>query len=284
MTSRLLRPLAAFAAVGACAAIAACTLTTSLSGLIGPPENLPTDAGVDSPTLVGASDAGDGGDGLAVLPYCATLVPAPAFCDDFERTEPKGAWSKLSVSGGGAVTTEPSTRGAGRELRTVIPVFGGGGFSAAKLEVASLDVADEVTVSYALRIEAAPEQNQQQIMAVTVRALQPSTDVFALYLFVRQGGISLVEHMFPTSPPNKFIEHALLEPISFGAWHRIEMTATLSAPPHLRLRVDGKLAFDGAADPFFRRGQPTLNAGVHYTDSPSGPLALRIDDVAVTLK
>lgn len=267
------------------AALAACTLTTSLSGLAGPPEDAdasPPDAATDADA--GSPDADAGGDGAPLLPYCQTLIPAPAFCDDFERASPQGAWSLIRLGGGGALATEPSTRRAGRELNSVIPLFGDGGVSEARL-LRSFDDANEVTLSYALRVDGPPAQSVQQIMAIVVN-LAVGRDFFHAYLFVRREGITLVEQTFPGggSAGSVFREHPLDVPIRFGSWQRVTLTETLSAPPHLRLTVDGKVAFDGAADPFFRRGTPSVSAGIHYSDAPSGPLSVRVDDLFVTVK
>jgi hypothetical protein len=50
------------------------------------------------------------------------------------------------------------------------------------------------------------------------------------------------------------------------------------------LTVDGKTAFDDVADPFYRPGQTGVTAGIHYTNTPSGPLSLRVDDLTVDLQ
>lgn len=269
--------------------MAACSLTTSLSGLAGPPEDdaaasadVNADAAADSRAHVDASDAADA---APVVPYCQTVIPTPVFCDDFERTTPQGTWSSLIVGGGGVITTAPSTRGAGRELRSVIPVFSGGGVSEAKLRRTFAD-SDVVTLSYSLRIDAAPTQGEQQAMVLMV-TYPGSVDFFEAYLFVRPDGVKLVEQTFPgggVGTGSIFKEHALTPAISFGSWQRIELTATLFKPPRLRLTIDGKVAFEGPADPFFRPGKPSVSAGIHYANGPSGPLSVRVDDLFLTLK
>lgn len=157
------------------------------------------------------------------------------------------------------------------------------------MSVASLDRglgdAQQVTISYALRIDAAPTQGAQQVMVVAVTP--PSTgDFFHTYLFVSKNGVQLVEETFPADAgaTTAFIQNKLSAPIVFGRWQRIVMTLSLASPPHLFVSVDGKVAFDDAADSSYRPGKVSLSAGIHYTQTPSGPLAVRVDDLAVDLQ
>ena len=213
-------------------------------------------------------------------------MPKPTFCDDFERTSVIGAWENRSLSGGGSVTLAPSTRTpTGHELFTTIPVFPAGSTSVASLDRHFVS-AQRVMFSYALRIEAAPGQGSQQVMLVAVTPPGASGDFFHTYLFVTSAGVRLVEETFPggSGAGGSFVANALSVPIVFGTWQRIEMTLTLVAPARLVLTVDGKTAFDGAADPFYRPGGIAVGAGIHYTDTPSGPLALHVDDLYLDLK
>ena len=98
-------------------------------------------------------------------------------------------------------------------------------------------------------------------------------------------GFTLVEETFPGGMGGgAFVQNPLSTPVLFGTWQRIDMTLTLASPPRLVLAVDGKVAFDALADAFYRPGTVSVNAGVHYTSTPSGPLSLRVDDLYVDLK
>jgi hypothetical protein len=278
--------------------LAACSLTTSLDGISsGAPTPLatPEGGGVDAGGSPEASAALDGSTGLDAAggidagppgPFCASIVPKPTFCDDFERTSLIGAWENRSLSGGGSVTLAPSTRTpTGQELITKIPVFPAGSVSVASLD-RNFVSAQRVTLSYALRIEAAPGQGSQQVMLVAVTPPGASGDFFHTYLFVTSAGVMLVEETFPggSNAGGSFVPNTLSVPIVFGTWQRIDMTLTLVAPARLVLAVDGKTAFDGAAVPFYRPGVVAVGAGIHYTDTPSGPLALHVDDLYLDLK
>jgi hypothetical protein len=288
------------ATIASLALLAACSLTTSLDGLRGDAVDTvtPSDGGGETGASDGAgplpdggvgSDAGIDADAGPTGPYCDSLVPKPTFCDDFERTNANvvGSWDTRALNGGGVVTIDPSTRTAtGRELNASIPVFAAGSVSEAALDRTFVSSAQRIKLSYALRIEAAPGQGRQQVMLVSVSPPASNNDFFEAYLFVMDTGVILVEQTFPAGvgAGGNFVQNTLTTPIAFGKWQRIEMTLTLTAPASILLTVDGAVAFNGAADPAFKPGQVSLAGGIHYTDTPSGPLALHIDDLFLDLE
>jgi hypothetical protein len=288
------------ATIASLALLAACSLTTSLDGFTGgaPDAVTPSDGGGDTgasgeagplPEGSTGTDSGVDADAGPAVPYCDSLVPKPTFCDDFERTNANvvGSWGTRSLGGGGVVTIDPSTRTAtGSELNASIPVFPAGSVSQAALDRSFAGLAQKVTLSYALRIEAAPAQGSQQIMVVAVSPPASNGDFFQTYLFVMPTGVNLVEQTFPGggAATGNFVQNTLTMPIIFGKWQRIEMTLTLTTPTSILLTIDGAVAFNGVADPAFKPGSVTVNNGIHYTNTPSGPLSLHIDDLFVDLK
>lgn len=286
-------------AIASLVLIAACSLTTSLDGFSGgaadaltPPDGGgETGASGEAGPLPEGSTGTDGGidaDAGPSVPYCDSLVPTPTFCDDFERTNANviGSWSTRSLRGGGVVTIDPSTRTAtGSELHTSIPVFAAGSVSEAALNRTFLGSAQQIKLSYALRIESAPGEGGQQVMAVSVAPPASNNEFFQAYLYVRPTGVILVEQTFPgDGGSGNFVQHPLATPIHFGVWQRIEMTVTLTAPASILLTVDGAVAFNGVADPAYKPGQVSVGSGIHYTITPSGPLSLHLDDLFVDLK
>jgi hypothetical protein len=283
------------------ALLAACSLTTSLDGFSGGEVDTvtPSDGGGETGAsreagpLPEASPGTDGGidaaDAAPTVPYCDSLVPKATFCDDFERSNATvvGSWGSRDLSGGGVVSIDPSTRTAtGHELTTSIPVFAAGSISQAALHRTFDGSAQRIKLSYALRIEAAPGQGSQQVMLVSVSPPASNNDFFQTYLFVTPSGVVLVEQTFPAGAGagGNFVQNTLSKPIVFGQWQRIEMTVTLAAPASVLLTVDGTVAFSGAADPAYRPGQVSVAGGIHYTVTPSGPLALHIDDLSIDLE
>jgi hypothetical protein len=279
--------------LAAASVLAACTLTTSLEGLSsggavvdgggpGPgeaatgAESGSGDTGVDAPMPIDSGTT----DGGPSVPFCQTVVPAPAFCDDFERSDLKGTWDTEVLGAGGVLAIEPSTRTAqGHELHATIPFFTGGGISQAHLS-RNLSVASAVTLSYALRIDSAPPQGAQQAMNVRIVV---EGDFASTYLLIHPDAVSFVEQTFPqdASTMSVFIEHPLAHPVLFGTWQRITVTTTLGASPRHTVSIDGVVAYDAPADPFFRTGLPEIVAGIDYSVAPTGPLSVRVDDLYV---
>ncbi len=278
------------------ALLGACSLTTSLDDLSNGGA-VTDDGGPSTDAITSGNDSGapgadapmppptDGGgtESGPAVPYCQTVVPAPTFCDDFERSDVNGLWNNEVLGAGGQLAIDPSTRTAqGRELHATIPFFTGGGVSNAHLS-RDLVSASAVTVSYALRIDSAPPQGVQQ--AMNVRILYDAGEFAATYLFIHPDNVTFVEQTFPqgAAAMGVFMEHPLAHPVVFGTWQRITVTMTLGASPRHTVTIDGMVAYDAAADPFFRAGKPQIAGGIDYSDAPTGPLSLRVDDLYVSL-
>ena len=196
----------------------------------------------------------------------------------------QGSWDQEVLGSGGMLAIEPSTRTAqGRELHATIPFFTGGGVSQAHL-ARLLPATTAITISYALRIDSAPPQGTQQ--AMNVRIEYGGGEFAATYLYVHPDAVAFVEQTFPldASTMGDFAEHPLAVPIVFGTWQRITVTMTLGASPRHTVTIDGAIAYDAPADPFFRAGMPEVAAGIDYSAAPTGPLSLRVDDLYVDLK
>jgi hypothetical protein len=278
---------------GAAASIAACSLLTSLDGLSnGGPDAAVRGADASTPDGTGPVVAPDSGGADALVeaaqptPFCATITPKPKLCDDFERSETKGPWGEVVANGGGTIAVEPSTRGAGRELHATVPQLQGSDVAVGRV-TSNFAEADQVILSYALRVDAPPVgSNGVQVMSISVSPPSSVGDYFATYVFVRSDGITFVEQTFPAGAGagGSFALHPLAEPLSFGTWQRVDVVLTLAPAPHVKVTVDGKLGYEGTPDPFFRRGSPSVSGGVNYSFAPGGPLSVHVDDVYVDTK
>jgi hypothetical protein len=282
--------LAVVLAVAASNAVGACSLTTSLDGFTGgtladagpfPDADAATDAPIPD---AGVADAPI--DAPAAAPFCESLSPKPMFCDDFERPTVMGAWKDTFTSGGGMVDLAPSSRTTtGRELRAMIPLFSGSGVAFARLEKV-FPLAEAVSYSFSLFIDAAPAESGSQTMNLVISPPASNGDFYSFYLFNRVSGFTLIEQTFPNGSGvnGAFVEHVLSTPITYAKWQRIEVKAKLTSPTRLTVTVEGQTAYDAPAHPFVRPGSITLSAGIHYGESPVGPLALRIDDLVLDAK
>ena len=273
------RRLAAFGGLviaGVSGLVIACTTFSAEDVPLGGSDAAPVEAAVEAVEAVEAAVA---------APFCDTLVPTPTFCDDFERTTVWGAWTNQALAAGGTVALVPSTRDGGRELRASIPLLEAGVASSARLVTSFLQT-DEITLSYALRLDGVPAQVAQQLMNVNVMIPASGGDFYAAYLFANSSGVTLVEQTYPSGrgTGGVFAPHLLAKPIAYGTWLRIDMLVKTTKPTRLRLLVDGAAAYDGVADPFLRPGLFVVSGGIQNTNQPSGPLSVRVDDLYVDAK
>lgn len=62
---------------------------------------------------------GDAGPDASTAPYCASLHPAPKFCDDFDGVALAGKWNDIKVLQGGGVAVDTAlARSSPRSLRS----------------------------------------------------------------------------------------------------------------------------------------------------------------------
>lgn len=258
--------------------VLACSLT-SLDGFSGGDPNAVFDAaGADS----APADADAGGDGAATKPFCDSLSPKATFCDDFERSDPKGAWEELRLLNGPTIVIQPSKRTQGGELFASVAFAASGAPYSGEL-TKTFPATSEVRMAFAYETDFLPTMRAVQSVSMVVAT--GGNDRFAVYLMTRPSGVTLVEQSFPGVGGNGiFKEHFPSVEITVATRHRIEIEAKLTAPPRLTLTVDGKLAYSAAADAALRPGSVTAAVGIHYGERPGGPLDIHVDDVAIYVK
>jgi hypothetical protein len=284
---RALRHCFASAVVCGGVAVSACSLVTSLEGYAGPEavdgsSDAPPrdDGGRDAP----ASDAADASVDAPPVPFCLTLSSQPTFCDDFERSELLGAWTREIKGNGGAIVVEPSTSAAGRELHATLPHLKDAGIGKARLDKV-FGQTNEATLAFRLRVDAAPTDGALQVMTLTINP-PASSDFLVVFLMIRPSGVGLAHQTFPNGATagGTYREEPLEAAFPFGAQQSVELHVELAAPPRMTLKLGGKVAFDGSLATLFRPGVVTVAAGLNYTEAPAGPLSIRIDDVVVDVK
>lgn len=278
MVARRLAAFGGLVIAGVSGLVIACTTFSAEDVPLGGSDAAPVEAPDAAPVEAAVEAA-------VAAPFCDTLKATPTFCDDFERATVRGDWTNQELAAGGTVALVPSTRDGGRELQASIPLLEAGVFSSARLVTSFLQT-DEITLSYALRLDAPPGQFAQQLMNVNVMIPPSGGDFYAAYLFANSSGVTLVEQTFPSGSGTGgvFAPHPLARSIKYGTWLRIDMLVKTTTPTRLRLFVDGAAAYDGAADPFLRPGTFVVSGGIQNTNQPSGALSVRVDDLYVVAK
>lgn len=259
--ARTVVALAAALATGACSAL------VDLDGLGG---GEPLEAG--APRL----DAGarDGGGFQPLVPDDADASPGPAceagvhFCDDFERGEPRGAWTRLAATGDSGVAIGSEASGNRFLEATVAASEAGRG-----VELVQLDDAGATAATLRARVRfASLEPTTRAEIVGLARETNPAQ---VALLAVRDGSLGLLvtEGAVSSFVP---VRDAAGAP---GEWHAVELRLT---PPSASLRVDGAevTATFAETDQAAPAGTRAF-VGLHFVES-AAPLGVDVDDVALS--
>jgi hypothetical protein len=328
---RLRRPLVATVALVA-AGGAACSLVTSLDGLTTPggddagsgdvasvpvvdaaggkppgkdaapagsdgeaDAGAPSDASASTPD--GASDASNASDAGPDGPYCASLVPAPLFCDDFDENTGDAAalaarWDLVSNTGGTAtlsggtfesppdvmlITTQPHT-----------PFSDCAGY---KSFTAQADKAGVYTLSFAIYLETPDTSNGANAVLSALQLFDPSgtwdLQLEVYYATPTAQTLRFSENASPSDGgKNTYTEHAIPgTSLPVGAWTRVQMVLDLKQPLGPLGGNTATLVFDG--NPIVAEvvnvttviGTPEIIVGVPYAAATTAGWTVRYDDV-----
>ncbi len=257
-------PLAALA-VGA-----GCSLLTDFDALdaakvtaeAGPAVDAMTADRSDEPQPNEASTGSD----AAACPMTAT-----AFCDDFERSDVLGNWTRTSSNDGGTLEIE-GVLGA-RHLKSSIVGSDGGGAPSAVLLKQLAGIVTRVSLECDLSYDQRPLfQNDGNILLVVI--IDNGADKFQLiYLDVKRD-----ESAFVLQDPTATVPIIDYRAVAFEpGLHHIGMDMTVGG--RTRLRVDGLTLLDIPTPAFMQSGTPALQVGISGGADPSSPLTLTADNV-----
>jgi hypothetical protein len=111
-----------------------------------------------------------------------------------------------------------------------------------------------------------------------------SDGFFGVYLFAKATGITLVEQTAPAAAAGDFIESSL-GTIPLGIAKRYDIRVHFGGDEKVvTVAIDGMKVYEEATFPYFQRGLLSVSAGVHYTEAPTGPTTVTIDDVFAEVK
>ena len=258
------------------------------------------DAGSDAGTLADASanesGADDGGDATTNLGYCASLSPAPLFCDDFDTLDLAQKWDGVHTLGGlpsrttGNFTSPPyglrvhvDPVDANTQLWAVVaksftaldsrPVHGSASFA---LRVTEADTnANALTIVWALHYDSGPSFWELQVVATY------NGSVVSL-LFIETGNDAVTG--------NFYREQSFGHTMGLAEWHRLRVVITLGRVGQLPVGANSAQVFlDGTLEvamPLVYKvvaATPQLFLGTGYVHRPSTPWNLVYDDAMIDL-
>ena len=256
------------------AAAAGCSLLIDVDGLSGGPAGPGAEAGADVAVAsvdagADAADAADAADGS--MPPCAP----PAFCDDFERGDPIGAWDGLQTTGGTLAIDATMSRSGTRSLRAALVASA----TTRSVYLERLVPAGTlgVKVSFSFRIESSPATTN------VLAGLQLGTPLSTVFVSVNGSSLGLLAQNYVTAEAHGYPVGAT----KLGEWDRITMDlrrTTPSGTPRLRVTrgTSATLVVDEAVTvPLGALG--AYRIGIIYAAADPASAQAWFDDVRVDL-
>jgi len=228
---------------------------------------------------LGGADAGDAAEDGVTAPdggrFCASLTPAPAFCEDFD--EPDGApdlskWLGYSVNGGASLSVDDTfALSSPRSLLAVAPAL-----SSSSAEAAVFPAAGPTPTARAelvFDVDLVPGNSDATLCSLV------SPSATTVYLIVGPGGIHVGEGPYDGAYPYH-PTHA----VDWSAgWVHVDLTLNRTATgATTSLAVNAAaLETNYACDSRFEFGPEQVGLGYIYDGSPADARQAHIDDVVL---
>ena len=252
-----------------------------------------------------ASTAGDAGAASAdgstsseagKTAYCASLSPAPTFCDDFD-TKPIGEqWDGVEDSNGivgidtiafdsapSSLAAKSSASPSGQSIRSVT--------KKSFTEFTGKPIT--LRMSFALRVDQIDPKTSAQIVAFGV-LFGEDGNFNQVVLNLSSTGSGVVAQVSenaqgPTTSDNGYEVHGPFDKRpSASDWTDVRIEIDVHNPTgsgnSLRVYFDQVVQYDGALILPLKGGTPRIELGIGWANTPSAPWSIRYDNVVVDLK
>ncbi len=255
---------------------AGCSLLVSTDGLSSSTPaadaGLPVEGGTDGSPRDAASDAEAG----LPPPFCASLVPKPTLCADFDTGNLE---TLFRAAGEPALDTAVATS-APRSLLGIVEQGASRRYSSVNRDFnmtpASFDV------SFQAYLDEYDATNDVELVTVFFR--KPSSTC-NIGVAVRRGKWTIDEYCEAGGNPGVNAIHRTDENGVRGKWTKVTFSASLVAPRVYSMSVDGRKTFDARPlDPGLEVAPVTVAAGVNYVQVGGGRAKLHMDDLTVDLR
>jgi hypothetical protein len=267
--------------LGATSAVVGCSFLVSTDGLsgtvviLGGGDGGGTDATATSEAGISdasADTASDGADAAPPPPFCASLMPQPVLCADFDNGlltdygDIQGAPPTLDTT----LWTSPA-----RSMLSVVEAPAANRSS--KVTHAYLTTATSLQVSFSIYVDEYDEAHDVELVAVQLR---PSgTEECIVTASVRTSAWTLDESCYASSSSVLSMIHRSSVLVKKGRWTRVSFSADFGART-LAMTVDDQKAFVGLAmQPLLSNGPSVFAMGIGYLQTASTRAKVRFDDV-----
>jgi len=260
-----------------------CALMPSLDGLSGG-ENAPDSSPGDATPVDAGSDGGGDGGGSDGGRWCASLSPAPMFCDDFDDQGPLSRWTGEDTRAGAtvgrdgtALVSAPNSLLA-RSPAAVTP-------SSAYVFLDTTATKSKVRVAYDMRIDA----RDQNIAYAEINYIAIDSPVLHFRVYMRIGGkptdnTTITSEVYLADGGIPSHDVVLSGAPRFDTWTRVGVTVDVASTPHtLSVTLDGKLAATQTLEPnLYAPGPVSVRPGIGYTGYPTtSDWRVRYDNVTI---
>lgn len=268
----------------------ACSLILDANGLSGKDAGDATDASdvqtpmdvsttdVNDAAILDASDVMDAG----VQPFCASLMPKPKLCEDFDSNNPFDfQFSSKNVSptamlgsDTNAFVSSPNSLSA--RLAMVVDA---GSSSVAYMSRNFVGTASKITYAFDLRVDQIVAGGKSGVLGgFLIDPGSPSEHDLTMYVTDTYASL---EEVFKVNNVYQYVDHKLAIAPKLGAWTRIVISADLVART-VDVTVGGMPALAmKSLDNTWNAGAPTFNVGFTYASGQAMPWAAHYDNVVI---
>lgn len=229
----------------------------------------PAEAAADATVVPPKPDGGS--------PPCASIVPKPVFCDDFDDGDLKDDWEVLNVSAGSSATLDTTgyaSPPASFAAQTKAVVAQDAAFAHVRTTVTGTP--SRVRLAFSAYF---PRTTLDKGMLAIATVDVSQSHFFTLFL--RDGDPDAPGPTLEESVPGTTTRHVLGSPPPANAWTRIVVDLDLAAGK-ASVTWDATKALDGAAIATTPTAvDPTIRIGALYVYGPQDAFEARFDDVLV---
>jgi hypothetical protein len=267
---------------------------TSTSPETGQPDTSPVDTGQeDAPadtTMPRDSSPGSDVTEAAMPPFCASLVPAPVFCDDFDVHALPGVWDSLTQMGGTlALDTSSWVSPPHSLLATDSALAAGQPLNAALIKRFTLP-APPTTFTWSFELEpvAVDTTSMAAIVLASLDFDDAGGDRYSVQFTLEQDGgpvrLRLEEQSALVGGGNTYVPHTLPDPLPLGQWTNVKLVMTRTAATTASVQVTYGGTSELASTPLGMNVNATtlqLAIGSFYETEPSLGWTMRYDNVVL---
>ena len=215
---------------------------------------------------------------------CATLVPAPVFCDDFERDSVLGEWSDMSLLGGGMITIDSTTSTSPtRSLLCTTPASATTDTFGATLHHVTFPLtASGVDFSFDENIASAVDMNQFDLFRVILHMPDDPTSGSLEIALTVEPTVTYIDENDYRVTPTVYISHDYSRVPAFGAWEHFAMHLTLIPSPHVTVVLGSDTVVDDdLTSPNIVASSVELELGLYHSFVPGAARAGHFDNVVL---